>query len=766
MTVSKAWMLRGQIGCVLGLTLVYLSATPSAPALLFRALLGAESGRLYAIRTDDNTLRFYWYYPENGGTTWIEGGGPQIGTGWAGFEHVVYNGNGILYGVRPDGHLLYYKDLARNGTFSWANGGTGRDVTAGPGWADYRWVLGDGDGIIYVIDAGGILWFRKHLTQDENATWANGGIPQAIGSGWDVFKRVFPGRGGVIYAIGWDGKLFYYKDLARDGTVNWANGGTGLVIGTGWQDFSFVFSTGNGNIYAVDANGEMLFYHVTVSGTIATWDIGGAHIGSGFVPESCAGYCWPLSAAPGEAIEFKVSSSGRSDVRFFRHKADVYGVVSVETGSTTFVPAVQAVPPEPDRYGCGWSTSFTWTIPSSWPSGIYSARCRYSNGDECHIPFVVKSPARRSCMAILANVNTWLAYNNWGGRSKYDGRAHLSFFRPFPNVSPVSDAFNPRHTARGELWILGALEDAGYYPDVYTDIDFHKGLPAGYKTLVLSTHPEYWSLQMYTNLQSFLEHGGSVLYLGGNGIYENAEYNADTNGMTFLAGVEDGPREPALFRNLVPAKPERALLGVGYIKNTGDAPYEVLQADHPFFRGTGLMNGQTFGEVGQNHSFGDPDPSHGGASGWEVDTRGTGTPLGVTVLATGQNDCPGPYCQGGEMIYYNHPAGGIVFSVGSITFGGSLVADWRIQQILRNAVAEACADCPTLTVLGPPTVAMNLVVRLRGRYGKSYRIESSRDPRPNSWQTVATVSLDSDVVKSVNLRLTGDRLFYRAVQAP
>ena len=118
------------------------------------------------------------------------------------------------------------------------------------------------------------------------------------------------------------------------------------------------------------------------------------------------------------------------------------------------------------------------------------------------------------------------------------------------------------------------------------------------------------------------------------------------------------------------------------------------------------------------------------------------------------------------MIYYNHPGGGIVFSVGSITFGGSLVADWRIQQILRNAAAEACADCPTVTVVGPPNVAQNLVLRVRGRYGKTYLIQGARDPRPNLWQTAATVLLDSNVTKSVTLRVTGDRSFYRAVQVP
>src|SRR5678810_156436 len=112
MTISRALAPSSRFGCVLGLILLWLSATPSAFALLFRALLGAESGRIYSIRTDDNTLRFYWYNPENGGTTWIEPVGPQIGNGWAGFEHVVYNGNGILYGVLPNGHLLYYRAVS------------------------------------------------------------------------------------------------------------------------------------------------------------------------------------------------------------------------------------------------------------------------------------------------------------------------------------------------------------------------------------------------------------------------------------------------------------------------------------------------------------------------------------------------------------------------------------------------------------------------------------------------------------------------------
>src|SRR3954453_3401787 len=41
------------------------------------------------------------------------------------------------------------------------------------------------------------------------------------------------------------------------------------------------------------------------------------------------------------------------------------------------------------------------------------------------------------------------------------------------------------------------------------------------------------------------------------------------------------------------------------------------------------------------------------------------------------------------MTCYRHPGGGFVFAAGSITFGGSLVVDVNLQQIVCNAVDEA-----------------------------------------------------------------------------
>ena len=417
------------------------------------------------------------------------------------------------------------------------------------------------------------------------------------------------------------------------------------------------------------------------------------------------GYAWPLSAAPGEVIEFKVSGRGSGEAKFFRHKANAQRVTSILMGSEDFDPEVQSTLAEPWRNGAGWSTSFRLTIPDGWPSGIYSAKLTDREGDESHITFIVKpAPDRRSGLAVLANVNTWLAYNNWGEGGKYPSggsKARVSFLRPNPGASPVSGKL---HLTRGELWILGWLEDEGYQPDVYTDIDFHNGAVHGaYKTLVLSTHPEYWSKEMYLNLHEFLDRGGSIVYFGGNGIFENGEYTADQTGMVFRAGVEEGPRAAALFHRLDPPMPERALLGVATARcAVRGSAYEVQRAgaDHEFFRGTDLRRGEAFGDVGLNTGC---SMCNGKASGWEVDTR-DGTPLtgcgrdlagfedssepprGLSILARGIADEEG---MGADMTYYEHHGGGFVFSAGSITFGGSLVVDPKIQQIVRNALAEA-----------------------------------------------------------------------------
>ena len=171
--------------------------------------------------------------------------------------------------------------------------------------------------------------------------------------------------------------------------------------------------------------------------------------------------------------------------------------------------------------------------------------------------------------------------------------------------------------------------------------------------------------------------------------------------MVFRAGVEGGPRA------------ERSILGVATERcGVSGSAYKVEAANHPLFagvrlrdKGTGtereLRNGDLFGETGLNTGFG-----NGKASAWEVDTSSGGgaisipvkcateersvpsssLPAGLIRLAQGEHDGEG---FGADMVFYVHPGGGFVFSVGSLTFGGSLVVDPRIQQLMRNVLTRA-----------------------------------------------------------------------------
>jgi FG-GAP-like repeat len=423
----------------------------------------------------------------------------------------------------------------------------------------------------------------------------------------------------------------------------------------------------------------------------------------GLQPE---GYAWPMSASPGETIEFKVSGLANPTVNFFRHKAGAGPLENISKGhAINFVPSVQAVQAHSWAKGAGWKRSFRLTVPQGWDSGIYSARLTSSTrGTHSHVPFVVKPDrAQESDVAMVLSINTWLAYNSWGGRSKYTvpTAAFTSFQRPAPGTDPVLEDDTTYSMTRGELWILGWLEDNHYHPHVYTDLDFHKGLivgphknlpigphealPKKYRKLVIGTHSEYWSLQMWDKLSDFLDSGGSLVYLGGNAIYEVGTYYEDYTGMVFFGG-HDGEenRLPYLFRNPPQGKPETLLLGVATTDTSVPGkPYKVLKAEHPLFKypeDTKLKNGDIFGDSGLNTGKEGLNPN-GKASAWETDTSRDGPlPPGLVVLARASPP-------EAEMTFYEHPGGGSVFSAGSIAFGGSLVVDPVLQQIVRNVLA-------------------------------------------------------------------------------
>ena len=231
------------------------------------------------------------------------------------------------------------------------------------------------------------------------------------------------------------------------------------------------------------------------------------------------------------------------------------------------------------------------------------------------------------------------------------------------------------------------MEREGFDYDLYAETQLHDGtldLDA-YKVLIITTHPEYWSKEMYYGVKTWVhERGGSLLYLGGNGL--NCEIEMlDAQTMK----VKNGDARDMQARGLesrfhIYNESEANLLGVVFT-DTGimtAAPYEVVDADHWLFTGTGVRNGDTFGQESLHERI------PGGASGHETDKTSPSSPHNVHVVARGLNPDNG----GGEITYYDTPSGGGVFSAGSITYPSSILVDDTISRLTANAIRHSLGE--------------------------------------------------------------------------
>src|SRR5262249_12637953 len=128
---------------------------------------------------------------------------------------------------------------------------------------------------------------------------------------------------------------------------------------------------------------------------------------------------------------------------------------------------------------------------------------------------------------------------------------------------------------------------------------------------------------------------------------------------------------------------EATLLGVAF-SDPGAmtvAPYEVIAADHWVFEGTRLKAGELFGTKTLHERYGD------GASGHETDKVTPSSPKNVVRLARGCNPDEG----GAEMVFFETPGDGAVFSVGSITYPSALLCDPPTSAITANVVRRFLA---------------------------------------------------------------------------
>ena len=411
-----------------------------------------------------------------------------------------------------------------------------------------------------------------------------------------------------------------------------------------------------------------------------------------------------------------------------------------------------------DLYDAGWMSSDRLELPVDLASGIYAFRLRSEQGED-RIPFFVR-PSRGNAAnktALLMSTCTYMAYANhrmlFEGADFVAARARLrpehayvrdhrelglscyekhsdgsgvmfsSRRRPVLQVRPGADGWN----FTPDTVLNAFLEHLEIGHDIVTDEDLHfEGTEAldSYRVIVTSTHPEYWSTNMLDALETWQRKGGRLLYLGGNGFYWRVAFSDDWPGAIELRRAEDGVRnwqcEPGeyyhafggeyggLWRRL--GRPPNQIAGIGFTAQGFErATYFQRTAESYNSRASWIFNGVEEDRIGTS-GLG------GGAAGQEIDRfdPSLGSPPHALVLATATEFGPDmvrvkeefegsvflspddPLVRA-DIVFYETPGNGAVFSVGSISWFGALAREnYRndVAQITENVIRRFIDPAP------------------------------------------------------------------------
>lgn len=414
----------------------------------------------------------------------------------------------------------------------------------------------------------------------------------------------------------------------------------------------------------------------------------------------------------------------------FRHASVGYGAIHFH---------------DDDLESTNWDPDFVFEVPNNFRSGIYAVRL-HTQGSQDYVPFFVRAKPDNANAQILFLIPT-LTYMAYGNEHFYDnlipqlaphtnlelcpseyeyikenrlssmydlhpdgsGHWYFSRLRPILNMRPTyynrSCASPFKFSA--DLHVTDWLEEMGHEYDVATDEDLHSDgieLLSMYNVVLTGTHPEYYSEHMLKALETYIEEGGKLMYLGGNGFYwvtsvdPQRPHIAEIRRRQGTRISEAGPGEyhhsttgePGGLWRYRGRSPQR-LVGIGFTAQGVDygSPYrrrpDSFQPAVEFIF-KGIKQDEIIG------NFESPILKFG-AAGLEIDRydQQLGSPSNTFVLASsfehsdafqraveevgvnrdnlgGTKD---PEVRS-DMTYFETPKGGAVFSVGSIAWCGCL----------------------------------------------------------------------------------------------
>lgn len=378
--------------------------------------------------------------------------------------------------------------------------------------------------------------------------------------------------------------------------------------------------------------------------------------------------------------------------------------------------------------GCDWLLTNIINVPSTCISGYYFIVLEYNNL-QFNVCVIIKSlNINPNNILVLANTNTWNAYNTWGGldgkfscytyipsqtyieNSEFigynaNGISKVSRFthyeRPNTVISNYVNLFLKNelsnktlyaHVQYPELYLIAFLKSLNYSFDVITDRDlaeYNNRRFLKYKILFLHVHPEYWTFDALKNLNFMHKHNTNIIYLGGNSIYWMSSFNGNQmevrkNGDYHLNGFKGGLMNSLNFGDEILVG--RKLLKVNYKNNYTDISTTIINnsfypinIDHKLFNQPNkiILHNGSFGHKNLNSNN-----INSGVARWEVDFPDNKLWEKYIIATTKDKLC--------AMMFKDKENDGYgkVFCACSITFTGSLLVDENIKMLLVNVIIE------------------------------------------------------------------------------
>ena len=314
------------------------------------------------------------------------------------------------------------------------------------------------------------------------------------------------------------------------------------------------------------------------------------------------------------------------------------------------------------------------------------------------------------------------------------GICHASHRRPLFNLRPGYITFGGskspcsglRHF-QADSHLISWLHNKELDYEIVTDEHLHEdGYKAikNYKTIITGTHPEYHTKETLDALTDFRNNGGSLNYLGGNGFYWRIAIHKENKSLLEIRRPEGGIRAWASE----PGEAYNAFDGTygGLWRRSGRAPQELVGIG---FTAQGNFYGHAYERKCFDSKFdwifkgikdnklGDFGFSGNGAAGFELDHIDSHLTSikDITLIAQSKaskdpeenfilvpesrlthlsniKHLPEDEILQADMVYFEVPGGGSVFSTGSITFCGSL--PWNnysnnISKLLENIIKKS-----------------------------------------------------------------------------